>query len=101
MTNRRLLLALLGLTFLFAGTALVLHYSQMSERYRIALRAANLPIGNSNGKVSTVLPDAEAAGVRVGDRVESVNGIPIVADLDWSNTITTLEPGQNVPVVLL
>ncbi len=101
MANRRLLLALLAVTFLFAGTALVLHYSQISTRYRISFRAANLPIGNVNGRVSTVMPDAEAAGVRVGDRVESVNGLPIVADLDWANTIASLEPEQNVPVVLL
>ncbi|MEQ1763812.1 MAG: PDZ domain-containing protein, partial [Pyrinomonadaceae bacterium] len=101
MTNRRLLLALLAVTFLFAGTALVLHYSQISERYRISFRAANLPIGSTSGKVSTVLPDAEAAGVRVGDRVESVNGVPIIAELDWANTIASLEPDQNVPAVLI
>ena len=100
MAKRRLLLALLAVTFLFAGTALVLHYSSFSERYRISFRAANLPIGNSNGKVSTVLPDAEAAGIRSGDRVESVNGVPIIADLDWANAIASLEPDQSVPVVL-
>lgn len=101
MANRRLLLALLAVTFLFAGTALVLHYSEMPTRYRIMFRAANLPIGNSNGKVSTVMPDAEAVGVRVGDRVESVNGTPIVADLDWANAIASLEPDQSVSVVLI
>ena len=94
MSNRRVLLALLAVIFLFAGTALVLHYSQMSTRYRISFRAANLPIGNTNGRVSTVMPDAGAAGVKIGDRVESVNGVPIVEDLDWANTIASLQPEQ-------
>ncbi len=100
MANRRLLLALLAVVFLFAGSALVLHYSQMSTRYRISFRAANLPIGNFNGKVSTVFPDAEAAGVRVGDHIRSVNGVPIVADQDWANLIVSLQPDQTVPVML-
>ncbi|MEO5859218.1 MAG: SpoIIE family protein phosphatase [Pyrinomonadaceae bacterium] len=101
MTNRRLLLALLAVTFLFAGTALVKHYSHISERYRISFRTANLPIGNSDGKVSTVMPDAEAAGVRLGDRIESVNGVPIAVDADWANLIANLEPDQEIPVVLI
>lgn len=101
MLKRRLLIGLLAVTFLFVGIALVLHYSQMPERHRIMFRAANLPIANFNGKVTSVSPDAEGSGIKVGDRVESVDGEPIVADLDWAKMLQRLEPDREVQIGLI
>lgn len=101
MLKRRLLIGLLAVTFLFVGTALVLHYSEFATRYRISFRAANLPMGFSNGKVTTAQPDGADAGVRVGDGVETVGGTVIANDKDWALAISGLQPDQDVPVVLL
>ena len=101
MSNRKLLYTPLALVFLFAGTALFLHYSEFTTRIRVSFRAANLPFGVVDGKVSTVKPDAAAVGIENGDTVESVNGQILVSDLDWVNFLSSLKPGESVSVVLL
>ena len=101
MLKRRLLIGLLALTFLFVGTALVLHYSQMPARHRIQFRAANLPVTNNDGKVASVSADAENSGIKVGDRIESVEGEAIVADTDWAKVLQGLQPDRRVNMVLV
>ena len=100
MPNRKLLYVPLILLFLFAGTALVLHYSDLGMRYRITFREANLPFAYSNGQVTSVTPEGADAGVKVGDRLQSVDGVAIDNELDWAKRIASLKAGQNVDVNL-
>jgi sigma-B regulation protein RsbU (phosphoserine phosphatase) len=98
MQNKKLLYVPLVLLLLFAGTALVFHYSELGMRYRITFREANLPFGYSNGQVIAVSPEGAEAGIKVGDRLQSVDGVSIENELDWARRIASLKPGQNVEV---
>ena len=100
MLNRKLLYIPLAAVFLFAATALVIHYSELATRNRVSFRAANLPFGVMNGKVSTVKPGGEAAGIANGDTIESLNSQPLKSEADWVNFLSSLEPDESVSVVL-
>lgn len=100
MSNKKLLYVPLVLLFLFAGTTLIVHYSEFPNRIRIAFREANLPFGYSSGRVASAMPDAVEAGVQNGDKVKTVNGEAIKNEFDWAPKVAGLKAGETVVVEL-
>ncbi len=73
--DRRLLLYIpLALFGAFAAAAFYSHISDMPARYRQVTYDYRVPFGIGT-RVNYVSRDAEAAGLKVGDRVVSINGV--------------------------
>lgn len=100
MSNTKWLYIPLTVVLLLVTSVLAVHYSELGNRNRIAFREANLPFGY-NGEVVSVMPEASNAGIQKGDKVESVDGVPLRDPGDWPNVVTGLKAGQDVTVVLL
>ncbi len=83
MTRKTLLYIPIVLLFAFAISALFLHFADIREIQGRALREAKLPFVYLNGRAYGVKPDAEKAGVKQGDRIESFNG----RELDEKNVV--------------
>jgi sigma-B regulation protein RsbU (phosphoserine phosphatase) len=74
MKKRILVYAAILLLFIFAMAALVSHFSNIRSVEGRASRQATLPFGYMNGQVVTLTPEAESAGIRLGDRIGAING---------------------------
>lgn len=99
MSRSKLIYIPLMLLFLTVMSVLVIHYSRLPDRHRLAFREANLPFGYTT-KVMSVSPSAEAAGVKVGDRIHNMNGRELKTPIDLLNEIKNLQPDAAVPLVL-
>ena len=61
------------LLFIFAMAVLITHFANISNVQGRAALEAKLPFGYS-GRVVSVTPEAENAGILPGDRIETING---------------------------
>ena len=61
------------LLFVFAMAVLITHFANISQVQGRASLEAKLPFGYS-GRVVSVTPEAENAGLLLGDRIETING---------------------------
>lgn len=73
MKNKSLLYIPILLLFGISITALGLHFSNLGIMSARASRAAKLPF-SYNGEAVKLTPDAEAAGIRQGDKIAAING---------------------------
>jgi sigma-B regulation protein RsbU (phosphoserine phosphatase) len=74
-TNRRLLLYIpLALFAAFAAAAFYSHLADMPARYRQVTYDYRIPF-NRGDRVNYVSREGEAAGLKVGDRIVSINGV--------------------------
>lgn len=64
----------LVLLFAFAVAVLTVHFTQLIQNFNFAATQIELPYTYFNGEVTHVKPEAEAAGMRVGDRIAMING---------------------------
>lgn len=95
MMPKKLIYIPVVLLFLFAMSVLVVHYSGIIDRNSIVFREANLPFGYTT-KVTVVTPEAEAAGIRVGDEIKKLNGSEAADPLSLMKGLTKLKVGDNV-----
>ena len=100
MSKKTLLYIPLVLLFVWAASVLVIHYSGLAERTKSMFREANLPFGY-NGEVVSLMPDAAEVGIKLGDKVESINGEQITSQGDWSRMTGSLKPGDIVDLILI
>lgn len=100
MMSKKLLYVPLVLLFLFAMSVLVVHYAGIVERNSIVFREANLPFGYTT-KVTTVTPEAEAAGIQLGDEIQAIDGVEAKDPLALVREITKMKLGQNVSIEFL
>ncbi len=77
MTKRKLLYIPLLLLFVFSMGTLVSHYLNVFTIESRVSRLANLPFSYNSGRVDIVTPAAEAAGVKVGDKMLAIDGRPL------------------------
>lgn len=78
MSKRRLIYIPILLLFAFSMATLVLHYANFERLNARFTREFKPPFGVLNDRTYNVTPEGEAAGVRSGDRIESVNGRPLL-----------------------
>ena len=73
--NRRLLLYTpLALFGVFAAAAFYAHFADMPSRYRHVSYDYRIPFVNGKERISYVSSEGQAAGLRAGDRIVSING---------------------------
>ncbi|MBK9153511.1 MAG: SpoIIE family protein phosphatase [Chloracidobacterium sp.] len=65
----------LAALFVFAAATLVIHIGRAPERLRASLKDYSIPF-TMDGRVLFVRPEAAAEGLRPGDQVLTVNGVP-------------------------
>ncbi|MBC7900069.1 MAG: SpoIIE family protein phosphatase [Saprospiraceae bacterium] len=98
MKKRTFLYIPLGLLFVFAMSALFTHYANIFTLQGRASREAKLPFGYNSGRVLSTSRDAEAAGIKAGDRIEAIDGRVLESDEVFDEEFAKLRAGQ--PVVL-
>jgi phosphoserine phosphatase RsbU/P len=75
MKKKTLLYVVLVLLAAFSLSALALHYRNLYFSYTVAARTAELPFSYMSASgVLALKPEAEQSGIKVGDRIESING---------------------------
>ncbi len=84
----------LALLFLFAAAVFVTHYAQAFEKYEFAAVTVLLPF-TYDGGVKTMQPEAEAAGLKVGDRIKAINGVEITDNESYFTALSKLKAGEN------
>lgn len=97
--KKTLIYATLGALFVFSMAALIAHFANIRNIEGRASREATFPFGYWNGQVNTVTPDAENAGIKVGDRIAAISG----RDLGNSDMVIDEEMSKmrgGVPVTL-
>jgi sigma-B regulation protein RsbU (phosphoserine phosphatase) len=87
------------LLFAFAISALVIHYSNIRENQGRALRESKLPFGYLSGKAYAIKPDAEKAGIKIGDRIDGINGLDLSTNQVFLDEELSKMRG-GVPIVL-
>ncbi len=83
----------LGILFLFAVAVFVAHYSEAFQRYDYAAISVLLPF-TVDGGVKTMEPEAEAAGMKLGDRILAVNGVEIDSNNTYFRELSKLKSGD-------
>lgn len=83
----------------FCLTALGLHYRNMNLQYGAVSHTAGLPFTYS-GEVINVRPEAEQAGIRLGDRIELINGRALENDGDFLEELSKMKAGEPVTLMM-
>lgn len=95
MKKRTLLYLPALILFLFAISVLVVHFSYLPERQRNETRNFALPFAYDSGKVLTLRPEGEKAGIQVEDRILKMNGREINDNAVWrEELLNAQEAGQ-------
>ncbi len=99
MQKNRLLYIPLLVLFAFAISALGVHFYKFYQIQDRPLLGTALPFTYSNGVV-TLTPEAEAAGIIVGDRIEAINGRVIDSEDSFFEEIGKLRDNESAPIAL-
>jgi phosphoserine phosphatase RsbU/P len=99
MKKQTLLYILLAVLFAFTMSALAAHFYNSFDIRERAAQAAALPFGYQ-GEVVGLTPEAERAGIRLGDRLEAINGRTIDDDRAFVEEMEKLRPGEPVSFVM-
>lgn len=91
MKKRTLLYIPAMLLFIFAISVLVTHFSRISELQKNATRDVMMPFAYNNGRVLSVLPEGEKAGIKVNDNILKMNGRTIENDDIWREEMSKAE----------
>jgi hypothetical protein len=78
---------------------LAAHYYQIFALQEFAGREADLPF-TYTGEVAAVKPEAERGGIKVGDRIESINGRKLDSDSVYTEELVKLKSGQAVSLAM-
>jgi phosphoserine phosphatase RsbU/P len=81
--------------FVFAVWVLVVHFSWAGAFQRALTRDVMMPLSYNSGRISSVLPQGESAGIRIGDRIAAMNGRELTGDSVWDEELeNSRERGQ-------
>ncbi|MBV9210837.1 MAG: PDZ domain-containing protein, partial [Acidobacteria bacterium] len=98
MKNRKPLYLLLLVLFVIAATVQV-RYTLGVARYLVLQQegtAAPFYRENNGQTIKTLKPEAERAGLQVGDRIVAINGRPFTGDAVWIEAFRNTVPGQTM-----
>jgi sigma-B regulation protein RsbU (phosphoserine phosphatase) len=99
--NKKFLYVPIVLLFAFSASALIAHYSRISQVDSKASREAALPFGYNNGRVLSVSDAEAAAGIRGGDTIEFVNGINVrVSEEAFDREMNKLRAGEPIELTM-
>ncbi len=84
---------------IFAFSSLAVHYSNLFAMQEFSSRDANLPFTYA-GEVMKLTPEAEAAGIKEGDRIEKINGVSINDDKTYIEEMSKLESGKPIALTM-
>jgi sigma-B regulation protein RsbU (phosphoserine phosphatase) len=82
----------LALLFLFALSVFIAHYSAIFQQHSQAAATVQVPF-SLNGEITAVRPEAEAAGLKAGDRIVAINGAEVRDDATYFQAMSALKPG--------
>ncbi len=85
--------------FAFSMAVLAAHYYKIFDLQNIAGRAADFPF-TYTGEISAVKPEAERSGIKVGDRIEAINGRAFESNAVYTEELVKLKSGEIVPLVM-
>ena len=94
MVKKILLFISPAVLFIFAVSVLILHFANLPKIFGHSERQIELPF-SIDGTITFVKPEAENAGLKVGDIVQKVNGRTIDNDETYREEIIKLRPDQN------
>lgn len=60
--------------FAFAMSVLVVHYSNLPDRMNLDPSPYRVPVGYFSNSIVNLQPEAQQAGIEVGDKIVSFNG---------------------------
>ena len=98
MKTRYLIYIPIVLLFLFSMSALIVHYGNIGEVIGHESREAAVPFGYGSGRVLSTTPEAEAAGIKPGDRIDAFDGVVAADEKTFQNELSRMRPG--VPLQL-
>ncbi|MBA4121851.1 MAG: SpoIIE family protein phosphatase [Acidobacteria bacterium] len=93
MKKRTLLYIPLVLLFALAVSVLAVHYRNLFINYSLASIEVQLPF-TIDGSIMAVKPEAESAGLKVGDRILAINGRAIESGDIYREELTKLRPNE-------
>lgn len=99
MKKKQILYIPLILLAIFAFSALFSHYAGLFANNRMASREADLPFSYI-GEVSVVSPEAERAGIKLGDRIEKFNGVTMSDNSVYREEIVKMRSDQPVSLAM-
>ncbi len=99
MKKKQILYIPLILLAIFAFSALFFHYLELFANNRMASREADLPFSYI-GEVSVVSPEAERAGIKLGDRIEKFNGVTMSNNSVYREEIAKMRSDQPVSLTM-
>ncbi|HSK70628.1 MAG TPA: SpoIIE family protein phosphatase [Pyrinomonadaceae bacterium] len=99
MKKRTLLYIPLLLLAAFAFSALAVHYSNIFAVQSNASAEFIFPF-TYNKQVVSVRPEGEAAGIKIGDRIEAINGRLLTSDEIFQDEFSKLQSGQPVSLTM-
>lgn len=97
MKKKQLLYIPLVILALFTFSSLFIHYAGFFNNQTFFSREVDLPFGYQ-GEVVSVHPSVAESGIKVGDRIEKINGVSIQSDSAYRETLLKLPADQ--PVLL-
>ncbi len=74
MSKKHLIYLPILILFAFSAATLVVHYANFERLNSRFTREFKFPFGYTNGRIYNVEPAAQAAGIRSGDLIASING---------------------------
>jgi len=99
--KKRTLLYLPALILLmFALAVLVVHFIWMIERQRTLTQDVVMPFSYNNGRVLSVMPEGEALGVKVGDRILAMNGRALDSETVWREELQKSRERGRIDLVM-
>lgn len=100
MKNRKLLYIPLVILFVFAMSVLVSHFAGIFATGTRSVKEANFPFSYNQAEVISVTPEAQRAGIEVGDRLETLNGVALESDEVYDREMGKMRSGEPVTLGL-
>lgn len=100
MTKRTLIYIPILLLFAFAFGALAMHYANLPSIQARFDRDAKLPFGYMNGRTYSLTPEAERAGIKIGDRIEAINGRSLGDENAFDQELSAMRPGEPISLTV-
>lgn len=100
MKKRTLLYIPLALLFAFAAATLAVHYSNLFESFNRASSLVKLPFTLMEGRIVSLAPEGEAAGLRLNDKVAAFNGRTFESEEIYREELSKLRAGERASLTV-
>lgn len=86
--------------FLFTIAAVAVHFSWLPERWKNSTRSEMMPFVYDNGKVKSILPESEAAGIKIGDKILTMNGRKLENNYVWNEELANSRASRRINLTM-